>query len=274
MCRIHRRFRAERRFETGVSGAGHLDAITVYIVLFLAALLSGLIDAIAGGGGLISLPVLLTAGVPPQIALGTNKFQSSFGSFTASLYYWRKGLVDLREARLGIIFTFIGAAIGAWTVQQLQTDILNDVIPLLLFIIALYTILTPSLGHRQHTSRIGAGLFFVGAGTTFGFYDGFFGPGVGSFWAIAFVLLLGLDLQRATGYTKVMNCTSNVVSLVVFAIGGSIWFLHGTVMAVGQIIGARIGARLAVKKGIAMIRPLYIIVVLATIAKLLYDRFV
>ncbi|MEW5799109.1 MAG: TSUP family transporter [Bacteroidota bacterium] len=255
------------------NGLQHLEIISTYIVLFVAALLSGFIDAIAGGGGLIALPALLAVGVPPQIALGTNKFQSSFGSFTASLYYWRKGYVDLRKACAGILFTFIGAAIGAWAVQQLQTEILGDIIPVLLFIIALYTILTPSLGHREHVPQISAGLFFVVAGITFGFYDGFFGPGVGSFWAIAFVLLLGFDLQRATGYTKVMNFTSNIVSLIVFAIGGSIWFLHGIAMAVGQIIGARIGARLAVKKGIAVIRPLYIIVVLATIAKLLYDRF-
>lgn len=251
----------------------YLEQLNTYFILFNAAIFSGLIDAIAGGGGLIALPALLAVGVPPQIALGTNKFQSSFGSFTASLYYWRKGLVDLQKARTGILFTFIGAACGAWAVQQVRTEILNDVIPLLLFIIALYTMLTPALGHREHAPWIGAGLFFVLAGTTFGFYDGFFGPGVGSFWAIAFVLLLGFDLQKATGYTKVMNFTSNIVSLIVFAIGGSIWFLHGIVMAVGQIIGARIGARLAVKKGITVIRPLYITVVLATIVKLLYDRF-
>ncbi len=223
---------------------------------------------------MIALPALLSVGVPPQIALGTNKFQSSFGSFTASLYYWRKGLVDLQKARAGILFTFIGATIGAWAVQQLQTEILNDIIPVLLCIIALYTILTPSLGYRERVPRIGAGLFFVFAGIAFGFYDGFFGPGVGSFWAIAFVLLLGFDLQRATGYTKVMNFASNILSLIVFAIGGSIWLLHGVIMAIGQIMGARIGARLAVKRGITVIRPLYIIVVLATIAKLLYNRFI
>ncbi|MBI2428760.1 MAG: TSUP family transporter [Ignavibacteriales bacterium] len=251
----------------------HLETIPVYIVLFVAAVLSGLIDAIAGGGGLIALPALLAVGVPPQIALGTNKFQSSFGSFTASSYYWRKGFVDLAKARTGIVFTFIGAALGAWAVQQIQTEILNSIIPVLLFIIALYTILTPSLGHKELHPQIGAKTFFGIAGILFGFYDGFFGPGVGSFWAIAFVLFLGFDLQRATGHTKVMNFTSNIVSLVVFAIGGSIWFVHGIVMAVGQVIGARIGARLAVKKGIAVIRPLYIVVVLATVLKLLYDRF-
>lgn len=232
-----------------------------------------MIDAIAGGGGLIALPALLSVGVPPQIALGTNKFQSSFGSFTASLYYWRKGLVDLKKARTGIFFTFIGAAVGAWAVQQIKTEILNDIIPVLLFVIALYTILTPSLGHKEHHPRMKAALFFGIAGIVFGFYDGFFGPGVGSFWAIAFILFLGFDIQRATGHTKVMNFTSNIVSVIVFTFGGSIWFMHGIIMAIGQTIGAQIGARLAVKKGIAIIRPLYITVVLATIARLLYARF-
>ncbi len=232
-----------------------------------------MIDAIAGGGGLIALPALLSVGVPPQIALGTNKFQSSFGSFTASLYYWRKGLVDLRKARLGIIFTFIGAAIGSWFVQQIHAEVLNTIIPLLLFVIALYTILTPSLGHTEIHPRVTQLNFFIVAGIGFGFYDGFFGPGVGSFWAIAFIFFLGFDIKRATGHTKVMNFTSNIISVIVFALGGSIWIVHGIVMAIGQTIGAQIGARLAVKKGIAIIRPLFIIIVFATIGKLLYSRF-
>jgi hypothetical protein len=244
-----------------------------FVILFVAAVFAGFIDAIAGGGGLIALPALLSVGIPPQIALGTNKLQGMFGSATAAVYYWRKGLVDLKKARIGIFFTFVGAGVGAWGVQQISGEFLNDAIPILLFIIAIYTIITPALGRTEATPRMGFTMFYVFAGTALGFYDGFFGPGVGSFWAIAFMVLLGYEIQKATGYTKVMNLASNIISVIIFAIGGSIWFVHGIVMAAGQVIGAQIGARFAVKKGIAIIRPLYIMVVMATILKLLYNRF-
>lgn len=245
----------------------------IFIILFVAAVGAGFIDAIAGGGGLIALPVLLSVGIPPQIALGTNKLQGMFGSATAAFYYWRKGLVDLKKARIGIIFTFLGAAAGAGAVQMISAEFLGDAIPILLFIIALYTILTPALGHKDVAPRMNYTAFSAVAGISLGFYDGFFGPGVGSFWAITFMVLLGYEIQKATGYTKVMNFASNVISVAIFTVGGSIWFLHGFVMAFGQIIGAQLGARFAVQKGIRIIRPVYITVVLATVVKLLYNRF-
>lgn len=244
-----------------------------FVILFVAAIFAGFIDAIAGGGGLIALPALLSVGLPPQIALGTNKLQGMFGSATAAVYYWRKDLVDLKKARIGILFTFVGAAAGAWAVQQSSPEFLNTIIPILLFIIAVYTIATPALGHAETRPRIGFVLFYGCAGIALGFYDGFFGPGVGSFWAIAIMVMLGYEIQRATGYTKVMNFASNIVSVIIFTIGGSIWFAHGLVMAAGQVIGAQMGARIAVTKGIRVIRPLYITVVMATILKLLYNRF-
>jgi uncharacterized protein len=250
-----------------------LYSIETYLILFIAAFTAGFIDSIAGGGGLISLPVLLSVGIPPHMALGTNKFQSSFGSLTATLYYRKKGLVSFRDAKEGIFFTFIGAAAGAWTVQRLHTEFLSTVIPVLLFVVVVYTIVTPSLGSFQTKAKISHRLFYSIAGLCLGFYDGFFGPGVGSFWAIAFVVLIGFDLKKATGYTKAMNFTSNIVSLAVFALGGSIMYRHGIVMAVGQLTGAHLGARLAVNKGIGIIRPFFIAVVLATIGKLIYSQF-
>ena len=250
-----------------------MDTPETFFILFVAAIFAGFIDAIAGGGGLIALPVLLSVGLPPQIALGTNKFQGTFGSITAAVYYWRKGIVDLKVARTGIVFTFAGAAVGAWAVQQISPDFLNTLIPLLLFLIAVYTIATPALGHSNVSPRMGFTPFYAVVGIALGFYDGFFGPGVGSFWAIDFLVLIGYEIQKATGYTKVMNFSSNIISVLIFTIGGSIWFIHGLVMAAGQVIGAQLGARWAVKKGIAIIRPLYILVVCATILKLLYNRF-
>lgn len=221
---------------------------------------------------MIALPALLAVGVPPQAALGTNKFQSMFGVFTAARHYREHGLVKFREEKLGFIITFIGAGLGAWTVQQIDSRILGYIIPVFLLFIALYTLFTPSLGKHRTESKLSKERFFIIFGSLLGFYDGFFGPGVGAFWAVAFMSLLGYEIRTATAHTKVMNLSSNIISVIVFSIGGSVMFLYGAVMAAGQIIGARIGSGLAVKKGIKIIRPLYIVIVFATIAKLLYDR--
>lgn len=222
---------------------------------------------------MIALPALLSVGVPPQAALGTNKFQSMFGTFTAAMHYRRSGLVRFRQERMGFFITFLFAGIGAWTVQQIDSKILGYIIPVFLLCIAVYTIVTPSLGRHHVQAKISKESFFLLAGSLLGFYDGFFGPGVGAFWAIMFMSLLGYEIRTATAHTKVMNFSSNIISVIVFALGGSIVLLYGVIMAAGQIIGARIGAHVAVKKGITVIRPLYIFVVFATIIKLLFDRF-
>lgn len=232
-----------------------------------------MIDSIAGGGGLIALPALLSVGVLPQAALGTNKFQSMFGVFTASRYYRQSGLVHFREEKFGFLITFIGAGLGAWIVQQVDSKLLGYIIPVFLLFIAVYTILTPSLGKHQTKAKLSKETFFLIFGSLLGFYDGFFGPGVGAFWAMAFMSLLGYEIRKATAHTKVMNLSSNIISVIVFSIGGSIVFLYGIIMAAGQIIGAHLGAKLAVKKGIAIIRPLYIVIVFGTIARLLYTQF-
>jgi uncharacterized protein len=244
-----------------------------YPLLFLTAFFAGLVDSIAGGGGIITLPVMLSLGFPPHIALGTNKFQASFGSFTASYYYIKKDVVILKECIAGIIFTLLGSAIGTWTVQQVSSDVLKYIIPFLLVGIIIYSFIKTNLGEIDRRARMNEMIFYFIAGLTFGFYDGFFGPGVGSFWAIAFVVGLGYNLKKATGYTKVMNFTSNVVSLVIFILGGYVIFTAGIVMAVGQIAGSKIGAELVIKRGAKFIRPIFITIVILTTMKIIYDRF-
>ena len=244
----------------------------MYPLLFAGGLLAGWIDAIAGGGGMVTIPILLSIGVPPQMVLGTNKFQASFGSFTAARHYIREQVVPLDDAWTGILFTLAGSALGTVAVQQIDASILNVVIPFLLLAIAVFMLLTPDLGTMQTHPRISRMPFYALMGLGLGFYDGFFGPGVGSFWAMAFVLGLGFTLTRATGYTKVMNFTSNIVSFLVFGIGGNILWLPGAVMAAGQIIGARLGSGMVVKKGVRFIRPVFIIMVILTTLKLLSDR--
>jgi hypothetical protein len=250
-----------------------LDSVWIYPLLFAASLIAGWIDSIAGGGGLITIPVLLGVGLPPQVALGTNKFQASFGSFTAAFYYVRKGVAPLRQARLGIVCTLAGSALGTWAVQQIDPSALNIIIPFLLLGIAIYMLFTPAVGESEQHPRLSRTVFFVVFGLGLGFYDGFFGPGVGSFWAVAFVGLLGLDLLQATGYTKIMNFTSNIVSFALFLAGGHVFVTAGLIMAVGQIVGARIGSGMVIARGVKLIKPIFVAIVILTTLKLLYNRF-
>ncbi|MEJ2639997.1 MAG: TSUP family transporter, partial [Desulfosarcinaceae bacterium] len=163
-----------------------MDPLSVPTILLLAAggLCAGFVDSIAGGGGMIALPVLLTAGLPPHMALGTNKLQSSFGSFTATLNYARKGLVRPREMVWGIVATALGAGLGTLAIQQVSATVLKGIIPVMLAVVFLYTLCSPDLGYSDTAPRLKKNLFYLVMGSLLGFYDGFFGPGTGSFWAL------------------------------------------------------------------------------------------
>lgn len=244
-----------------------------YPILFLAGATAGLVDAIAGGGGIISLPVLLNLGLPVPVALGTNKLQASFGSVTAAWHFAREGLLDARACRVGVTATLVGALAGAATVRWLDARVLEVVIPWLLAGIVVYSILRPQVGTQDHPPRLGAPAFFTLFGLGLGFYDGFFGPGVGSFWTIALVAIMGFNFLKATAYTKVMNATSNVASLALFASGGQVDYSAGLVMGAGQLVGARLGAGLAMKRGARFVRPIFLAMVVLVMLRLVYVRF-
>lgn len=254
---------------SGRAGRVHLEWWN-YLVLFGAALGAGLVDAIAGGGGLIALPALLMTGFPVPLALGTNKLQSLFGSGMAALHYARHGVIDWRRCRLGVTVTFVGAVAGAGTVQSIDSSRLALLIPWLLAAILIYTVFRPELGREVRAPRMNHVAFWLVAGVGLGFYDGFFGPGTGAFWTIALVLLLGQDFLAATGHTKVMNTASNLGALILFVYAGRVHWLAGGVMALGQIAGARAGAGLVVKKGARFVRPVFLTMVTLTIARLTY----
>jgi uncharacterized membrane protein YfcA len=243
-------------------------------VLFATGLVAGFVDSIAGGGGLITLPVLLNLGLDPKLALGTNKLQATFGSGSATVHFARAGTVALRECKRGFIITFIGAALGTLLVQQLPRDFLAHAIPIMLVLVAVYVLLKPDLGAADAPPRLSRLWFDVGFGLLLGFYDGFFGPGTGTFWAMAFVLGLGFNLTRATGFTKVMNFASNLSSLLFFLPGRNVLLVPGLTMGLGQLLGARMGSRLVVAKGTKFIRPIFIAMVMAISIKLLYDNYV
>ncbi|SJN55840.1 hypothetical protein VR7878_01470 [Vibrio ruber DSM 16370] len=248
-------------------------SIEILALLFLAAGLAGCIDAIAGGGGLITLPVLMATGISPAQAIATNKLQSSFGSFSSTFYFVRHGLVSLRQMWLAIVCTFIGAATGAELVQILDAELLTSLIPGLLIAISLYFLLAPQAkAETDKKAALSDGLFALLVGTSVGFYDGFFGPGTGAIFAVCFVVISRLSIIEATARAKVLNFTSNIAALIFFlAAGLPVWKL-GLVMAVGQFLGARIGARIVVNKGQKWIRPLVILMSLSMALKLLWEQ--
>ncbi len=242
-------------------------------LLFGTGFVAGFVDAIAGGGGLITVPVLLNLGLNPQDALGTNKLQATFGSGSATWHYAQARLVPLRDCARGFALSLIGAAVGALVVQHVNPSFLRRLIPWLLLAVAAYTLLKPRLGERDLHPRMSRAWFDLLFGLGIGFYDGFFGPGTGTFWTMAFMLGLGFNLARATGYTKVMNFASNLSSLVLFLVGKKVFFTAGLTMGVGQWLGARLGSRMVITRGTKFIRPIFIAMVLALTAKLIYDNY-
>ncbi|MGG7048058.1 MULTISPECIES: TSUP family transporter [unclassified Campylobacter] len=247
--------------------------IIAYCVFFAAAFLGGFIDAIAGGGGLITLPAIMAMGVPPHMALAINKLQGSFGTLTAVINFSRKGMVDYKQIFLGIIFTFIGACIGTALILMLDAKILQIIIPFFMVAIFLYTLFAPKIGEEDKKARMNVKVFYITFGLLLGFYDGFFGPGAGSFWMFAMIALIGLNMKKAVAHTKVLNFVSNIVSLGVFIIGGQVLWLVGLLMGVGQIVGAYVGSNMVIKKEVKFIRTMFLIVVGATILKLVYSYF-
>jgi uncharacterized membrane protein YfcA len=243
------------------------------LALFGTGLVAGFVDAIAGGGGLITLPVVLSVGLPAHLALGTNKLQATFGSGSATWHYAKCGVVSLPECRRGVLFTFLGAAAGTWLVQQMDPAFLKHFIPIILLAVVGYVLWRPELGAADIHPRMSTGTFYAVLGLGLGFYDGFLGPGTGSFWTMAFMLGLGFNLTKATGYTKVMNFTSNVVSFVFFAVAGNVHYAAGLSMGAGQLIGAKVGSGMVVRRGTKFVRPVFITMVLAVTLKLLYDAF-
>jgi uncharacterized membrane protein YfcA len=256
-----------------ISSLNETDLLWQLPLLFVTGLVAGFVDAIAGGGGLITLPMILSLGGDPQTALGTNKLQATFGAASATWHYAKAGAVELRDCWRGCLITFIGAIVGTLGVRQIGPNTLKVIIPLLLIAVAAYSLRNPRMGATEAAPRLTRHRFDLIFGLTLGFYDGFFGPGTGTFWTMAFVLAMGFNLTRATAYTKAMNCSSNVCSMLVFALAGQINYLAGTVMGVGQLLGARMGSRMVLKRGTQFIRPVFITVVLTITVKLLYDAY-
>ena len=251
-----------------------MDALSwMDATLFAVGATAGFVDAIAGGGGLLTVPALLASGLPAPVALGTNKLQACAGTALATWNYSRAGLLPWRRWLLGVARTFVAALAGAAAVTAIDPSALRRLLPPVLAAIAVYTAVKRDLGQEVRAARMSAAQFGLAFGAVLGFYDGFLGPGTGSFWMMACVLVMGLDLRGATGVTKAMNLTSNVAALGLFLLAGSVNFRIGLLMAAGQLLGAQLGSRLAIRHGARLIRPVFLAAVLALTVKLAWDAF-
>jgi len=244
----------------------------VLAMLFAAAAIAGFVDAIAGGGGLITIPVLLLAGLPPLHALATNKLQASSGSGTASLMVIRRGLVHLGDVRPLFLASLVGSAIGTVAVQFIRADALDIIIPVVLVSIATYFLLAPNAGHIEKKPRLNQALYRGTVVPGIGFYDGMFGPGTGSFFSLAGVALRGQNLITATANAKVLNFASNIASLTVFVFGGKVVWIAGAAMIAGQVIGAWGGSHAMVRGGTKLIRPMIVTVCVVMLGRYLWQK--
>jgi uncharacterized protein len=243
------------------------------IFLCFAGFAAATVDAIAGGGGLISLPAILAAGVPPHFALGTNKFASSFGAFTSAYTFTRLGKVFVPLMKYTVPCTLVGSALGVLTALKIDQRFLQIIILVLIFATAIYTIMKKDFGSEDKFIELTRKSIIQGCIFAFGlgFYDGFFGPGTGSFLIFLFISVYGFDFTIAAGNSKVLNFVSNITSLVMFALNGKILYLVGIPMALSMIVGARVGSKIAIKNGAKVIKPIFVTIALVLTLKLLYS---
>lgn len=244
-------------------------------LLALVALAAGTVDAIAGGGGLLTVPALLWAGLPPHLALGTNKGQSVFGSFAALLRFARAGMVDGGRAKVTFPLGLAGSLAGAALVLALPPAALRPVVLALLVLAAAFAALRRPLpvAVEVRPPRTGARAVAGAIALAVGAYDGFFGPGTGTFLIVAFVALLGDGLTRASAGAKVVNFASNLAAVALFASRGVVAWKIALPMAAGQLAGGWVGAHLAIRRGDVLVRRVVVAVTLALAAKLAWDMY-
>ena len=249
--------------------------VASHILIFLmgAAFVAGFVDSIAGGGGLITLPAMILGGADPITALATNKVQGLFGAGTAAANYARAGLVDPRRQWKAGLAAFAAALVGAMLAGNLPTGVIRMGLPFLLIAIALFFALKPGLSDKDSTARMPLVVFGATFVPLIGFYDGLIGPGTGAFLMMGFVTLAGYGVLKATAHTKFLNFASNVGGMTGFAMVASPWWMTGVAMGLAQMAGAALGARLAVRVGARIIKPVLVVSSTALALKLLWDAY-
>lgn len=218
-------------------------SLLTIVMLIGAAFLAGYIDTLVGGGGLITIPALMAAGMPPIVALGTNKLQAVAGSGTASLTLLSHAKVSFKDVKWLMLSAFIGSLFGAVMVQGIDTDVLSLIIPIVIIIIALYFIFSSQHSRNERPPLLSKKSYGLSATPIIGIYDGMFGPGTGSFFVWAGVALRGQPIVMSTMVAKTLNFATNIAALIVFIFFGKIAWTVGLSMMLGQVIGARLGTR-------------------------------
>ena len=242
---------------------------TIYLILFVVAFFASLIDSIAGGGGLLTTPSMLLVGIQPLNVLATNKFQSCFGTFTSTYNYFKNGLLVDEKKKLYFVLSFLGSGLGTLLVSRISNETLEKIIPILLIGAALFFITNkgPKSANASSKLLIVFNLIVFGIG----FYDGFFGPGTGSFFVLSFVIIKGVNIMQATAVTKLLNFASNFAAFIVFAIQGYVIWTLGLTMAVAQIAGAYTGSKFAIKNGEKLVRPVLVVVSILLSIRILFS---
>lgn len=245
--------------------------MATFLFLSIAGFIAAFVDSIAGGGGLISIPAFLIAGINPHYALGTNKFAATTASFTSSVKFARSGKVNFKFIKYIAPFTFVGAVLGVNTVLSIDQKVLYPLVTILILLVGLYTVFSKKLGQDNNFEGISIKNIVKGTiiGFIIGFYDGFFGPGTGSFLIFAFIKIFKYDFVNASGNGKILNFTSNIASLIMFAIKGKIMYTYGIVVAIAMIFGAYFGTKAALKNGARLIKPLFVIMSIGAAIKLI-----
>lgn len=240
-------------------------------ILAFVAFLAGAFDAIAGGGGLITIPALVIAGLDPVSAIATSKLQATLGTVSATVNFGRAGLIEWKRIWPATILSCVGSVIGALAVSSVPQQLVKAGLPFLLIVMALYFAFSPKMSGADGEQRISMTAFCATAAVAIGFYDGAFGPGTGSFFMVAFVVLLGYGVVRATAHTKLLNLASISGSLSIYIFQGFVHWRIGVIMGVGAYIGAQVGSKLAIRVGAKLIRPLLMVVCCAIAIKLILD---
>ncbi len=240
------------------------------IIICVAGFVAALVDSMVGGGGLISLPALLATGIPTHLALGTNKFASSTGAVSSAYHYFKSGNLNRKVLIKLIPFSLVGSAIGVNVVLGINPNFLKVMIIFLVAIIGIYTLANKNLGLIDKYVEPTRSTFMKGRfmAITIGFYDGFFGPGTGSFLIFGLIKLFGFEFKRAAANAKVLNLTSNISALFLFLINGKVVLIYAIPMAISMMIGARVGTHLAVTKGSKFIKPIFVVISFSLVAKM------
>ena len=247
-----------------------LSSFEIFCIAFMIALLAGWVDTVSGGGGLITLPGLILLGVSPSVALATNKFQGSSGTFFASWHFVKKGIISIRSI-IGVLgMIFLGSAIGTYLVLKIDNAYLMKFLPILLIAMGIYVLLSKKMNDEKKNQRISLQAFGFFPAPLLGFYDGFFGPGTGTLMMLALSQLCGRGVSEATAYAKVFNFTSNISSLFSFIVFGRVDWEIGLIMVLGQMIGARIGVYTVMTKGVGIIKPMVVLTCFAMALRLIF----